>query len=180
MPSDKYSSNITSHLYKNLLGPLNFSISKIITVLKSSSTSSNPRKHDLQSIKVPPSPPPSPLRIKMKSQFIIAFLSLFLTTALAVPTAKPSNTDPVEVCTEATDGEPCIVFELDGSIVEGRCIFDLVSRSCFPLLPSWVGMERMALTRLNSSFLVGLYASSNRFRTDLLEGVSWRKEEGKG
>ena len=108
----------------------------------------------------------------MKSQLIIAFLSLFLTTALAVPTAKPSDTDPVEVCTEATDGEPCIVVEVDGARVAGRCIFDLASRSRFPLLPSWVAMERRALTRLSSSSLVGLFASSNRFRIALLEGVS--------
>ena len=78
----------------------------------------------------------------MKSQLIIAFIPLFLTTALAVPTAKPDNTDPVEVCTKATDGDPCIVTEIDGSIVEGRCIFDLASHSCFPLLASWVVMKK--------------------------------------
>lgn len=101
-------------------------------------------------------PPPG---IKMKSQFIIALLPLFLTTALAAPTAKPSDTDPVEVCTEATDGQPCIVVEVDGVRVAGRCIFDLVSRDWFPLI---FPMERRALTGLNSSCLVGPFVLLNR------------------
>ncbi len=112
----------------------------------------------------------------MKSQFIIALLPFFLATALTVPTSK--RADPVEVCTEATDGEPCIVLEVDGSRVAGRCVFDLVTRSCFPLLPSWFGIERAALTRLDSSSPVDQSASSNRFRVNLLEGVAWRNFPG--
>ena len=112
----------------------------------------------------------------MKSSFIIAVLPLLLTTALAVPTAKPSDTDPVEVCTQATDGQPCIVVEVDGVRGAGRCVFDLASRDWFPLI---FQMERRALTGLYSSYLVGPFVSLNRFRMEMLKGVSWRKEEGR-
>ena len=77
---------------------------------------------------------------KMKSQFIIGFLSLYLTAALAVPTAKRSNLNPIEVCTKSTDGEPCIVVEVDGATLEGRCIVDLASFAPViypPFFPSW-------------------------------------------
>ena len=121
----------------------------LITILKSSSPSSNPyiqaqisnqlinqsNHHHLN--------PPllHHQQTKMKPHLIIAFLPLFLTTALAIPTAQPSDTDPVEVCTEATDGQPCIVVEVDGVRVAGRCIFDLASRSCFPPSSSSYGLE---------------------------------------
>ena len=95
--------------------------------------------------------PPSTKNPKMKSQLLIAFLPLFLTAALAVPAAKPqSSTNPVEVCTQATDGDPCIVVEVDGSRLAGRCIFDEASRSLDfspPSLALWKGKERESANR---------------------------------